>query len=64
MEFSRQDTRTHTPAPIKRNKEPDRWIELSIQKLTLIKRTILHNHFVPTPKIKGQDDDTHCSAVS
>ena len=36
---------------------------LGIQKFTLIKRTTLHTHIVPTLKIRGQDD-TRYSAES
>jgi len=36
---------------------------LGIKKLTLIKRTTLHEHIVPNPTIKVRDD-TRCSAVS
>jgi len=35
---------------------------LGIQKFTLIKRTTLHKHIVPTPKISGQDDTRYSAA--
>jgi len=36
---------------------------LSIKKLTLIERTTLHKHILPTPNITGPND-TLCSAGS
>jgi hypothetical protein len=36
---------------------------VGIQQFTLIKRTTLHPHIVPTPTIRGQDD-TRYSAGS